>query len=97
MKPEELLETIIKEIVSQPEKVEVTKTIDEMGVLIVVKVGEGDAGLTIGREGKTIQAIRTIMAVVGAKNRARLNVKLDVPQRGPSRSSGEDPLDKIPF
>jgi predicted RNA-binding protein YlqC (UPF0109 family) len=52
-----------------------------MGVLLSVKLGEGDAGLVIGRQGKTIQAIRTVMAVVGAKNRARVNVKLEVPER----------------
>jgi predicted RNA-binding protein YlqC (UPF0109 family) len=77
----ELLEAILKTIVSKPDEVRVTKTLDEMGVLLSVKLGEGDAGLVIGRQGKTIQAIRTVMAVVGAKNRARVNVKLEVPER----------------
>lgn len=94
MTSEELLETILKEIVTKPEEVKVEKKMDEMGVLLSVKVGDGDAGLVIGREGRTIQAIRAVMAVVGAKNRARINVKLDVPERRPNRSSsGEDPGD----
>lgn len=78
----ELLEAILKAIVSKPDEVKVTKTVDEMGVLLSVKLGEGDAGLVIGRQGKTIQAIRVVMAVIGAKNRARINVKLEVPERG---------------
>jgi hypothetical protein len=77
----ELLESILKAIVTKPDEVKVTKTVDEMGVLLSVKLGEGDAGLAIGRQGKTIQAIRSVMAVVGAKNRARVNVKLEVPER----------------
>ena len=85
----ELLESILKAIVTKSDEVRVTKTVDEMGVLLSVKLGEGDAGLVIGRQGKTIQAIRSVMAVVGAKNRARVNVKLEVPERK-KESSGLD-------
>ncbi len=77
----ELLESILKAIVTKPDEVKVTKTVDEMGVLLSVKLGEGDAGLVIGRQGRTVQAVRSVMAVVGAKNRARINVKLEVPER----------------
>lgn len=90
----ELLEAILKAIVSKPDEVKVTKTVDEMGVLLSVKLGEGDAGLAIGRQGKTIQAVRSVMAVVGAKNRARVNVKLEVPERGVNPRS-KDGLDDI--
>lgn len=93
---QELLEAILKALVSKPEEVEVTKTVDEMGVLFTVKLGEGDAGLVIGREGKTIQAIRCIMTVVGAKSRARINIKLDVPERKPERKPREGVLES-PF
>ena len=55
----ELLESILKAIVTKPDEVKVTKTVDEMGVLLSVKLGEGDAGLVIGRQGRTIQAIRS--------------------------------------
>ena len=76
-----LLESILKALASKPDEVDVTKTVDEMGVLFLVKLGEGDAGLIIGRAGRTIQAIRLIMTAIGMKNKARLNVKLDVPER----------------
>lgn len=76
-----LLEQIIKAIVDEPEKVTVERKVDEMGVLLLVKIDEKDAGLVIGKEGSTIMAIRKIMGVVGMKNSARYNIKLDVPDK----------------
>lgn len=76
-----LLEQIIKAFVDEPEKVAVERKVDEMGVLLLVKLDEKDAGLVIGKAGGTIAAIRRIMSVVGMKNNARYNIKLDVPER----------------
>ena len=76
-----VLETILKAIVSQPEKVLVNRTTDEMGVLLTVKLGEGDAGVVIGKQGQSINAIRSVINIVGRKNQAKVNVKLDVPER----------------
>jgi len=90
----ELLGSILKAIVDKPGEVKIEKTVDEMGVLLSVKLGEGDAGLVIGRQGKTIQSIRYLMAVIGSKNRARINVKLDVPERGPRKYGEGDPAKK---
>ncbi len=76
-----LLEQIIKAFVDEPEKVSVERKVDEMGVLLLVKLDEKDAGLVIGKEGSMIAAIRKIMGVVGMKNNARYNIKLDVPEK----------------
>ncbi len=75
-----VLETILQAIVSQPEKVSVTRATDEMGVLLTVKLGEGDAGVVIGKKGQSINAIRSVINIVGRKNQAKVNVKLDVPE-----------------
>ncbi len=83
-KDQELLEAILKAIVYKPEEVKVERKVDEMGVLLSVKLGEGDAGPVIGKEGGTIQAIRTVMRVVGAKGKARITIKLEVPEKKPS-------------
>lgn len=77
----ELLEIILKAIVEKPELVEVNRKVDEMGVLLTVSLDEKDAGAVIGKDGSIIQAIRKIMKIVGIKNSARINVKLDVPKR----------------
>ncbi|MFH0791636.1 MAG: KH domain-containing protein [bacterium] len=87
----EVLETILKAIVTQPEKVEVKRTTDEMGVLLSVKLGEDDAGIVIGKAGRGIQAIRTVMNSVGRRSQARVNVKLDVPDRPPSGDRPDRP------
>ena len=76
---QELLETIIKKIVDNPEAVKVTKTVDEMGVLYIVDMDQRDAGLVIGREGSTIYAIRGVIRTVAGRNKCVANVKLNVP------------------
>ena len=74
-----LLETILKAIVNHPEHVQVTRHVDEMGVLLSAKLGEGDAGVVIGKEGRAIKAIRSVMSLVGRRSKARVSVRLDVP------------------
>lgn len=84
-----LLEQIIKSFVDEPDKVKVERTVNEMGVLLLVKLDEKDAGLVIGKEGSTIAALRKIMGVIGMKTNARYNIKLDVPpdkKRGSNNS-----------
>ena len=74
-----LLEAILQAIVTYPEQVQVTRHVDEMGVLLSVKLGEGDAGIVIGKSGLAIKAIRSVMNLVGRRNKARISVRLDVP------------------
>ena len=76
-----LLEQIIKAIVDKPENVVIDRKVDEMGVLLTVRLDHKDAGALIGRGGETIAAIRRIMKLVGIRENARINVKLDVPVR----------------
>jgi len=74
-----LLEEILKAIVTYPEQVQVTRHVDEMGVLLSVKLGEGDAGIVIGKEGRAIKAIRSVMNLIGRRSKARVSVRLEVP------------------
>ena len=78
---QELLEYILKTLADHPEDVKVEKKVDEMGVLLVIKVNQEDLGVVIGRRGNTIQAIRTLVKIIGLKNRARVNIKLEQPSR----------------
>ena len=57
----QFLETIVKQIVSNPEDVNVERTVDEMGVLLTLKINPADMGYVIGRKGQTAQAIRTLL------------------------------------
>jgi uncharacterized protein len=76
------LEMIVKSIVGNPDKVQVERTVDEMGVLLTLKVDPTDMGYVIGRKGQTAQAIRTLLKIVGAKNNARVNLKIYDPEGG---------------
>ena len=80
VKDQEFLLTVVKAIVNHPEDVEVTRDLDERGVLLTLKVNQEDMGYVIGREGSTAKAIRTLLRIIGVKNNARLNLKIAEPE-----------------
>lgn len=75
----DFVEFIVKQMVSNPDEVEVTRTVDEMGVLITLKVAKEDMGRIIGKGGQTAKSIRVLLRVVGSKNNARVNLKIVEP------------------
>lgn len=77
---QEFVEMVVKAIVSHPEDVLTERTVDEMGVLITLKINPEDMGYVIGRGGQTARAIRTLLKIVGAKNNARVNLKIYEPE-----------------
>lgn len=76
------LEYIVKALVDNPEDVKIDRTVDEMGVLITMTVNGADMGKIIGRQGNTAKAIRTLLRVIGMKNNARVNLKINEPEGG---------------
>lgn len=77
---QEFLEFVVKALVDHPEEVSTTRTIDEMGVLLTLKVNPKDMGRVIGRAGSTIKAIRALTRLVGLRHNARVNLKLAEPE-----------------
>ncbi len=94
MKDRDFVEYVVKMIVDNPESVKVERKIDEMGVLITLDVHPSDMGMVIGREGMTAKALRTLLRVIGARNSARVNLKINEPEgstrppREPRESTG---------
>ena len=80
------LEYIVKALVDHPSDVKVSRVVDEMGVFITLEVNPGDMGKIIGRSGKTSDAIRTLLRVVGMKNNARVSFKIKEPEEGKGAS-----------
>ncbi len=76
------LEYAVKTLVDNPEAVETTRSIDQMGVLLTLTVHPDDMGKIIGKNGKTAEAIRILLRVVGMKNNARVNLKINEPVGG---------------
>jgi len=80
MEDKDFLEFVVKSLVDYPADVKVDRTVDEMGVLITLDVNKDDMGKIIGRNGNTAKAIRTLLRVVGMKNQARVNLKINEPE-----------------
>jgi len=76
------LEYVIKALVDNPDAVKVSRKVDEMGVLLTLDVDGKDMGKIIGKSGNTAKAIRTLLRVVGMKNNARVNLKINEPENG---------------
>ena len=76
---QEFLEFVIKTLVDNPNDVKVNRTVDEMGVLLTLDVHQDDMGKVIGKSGNTAKAIRSLLRVVGLKNNARVNLKINEP------------------
>lgn len=71
---EEILRTIIENLVDNKEEVKITRIDDEKGVLLKVKVAQSDMGKVIGKQGKVARAIRTIMKSVTSNEQKNVGV-----------------------
>lgn len=79
---QQFLEYVVKALVDKPDEVKIERSLDELGVLLRLTVNKDDMGKVIGRSGATAKAIRTILRVVGMKNDARVNLKIEEPEGG---------------
>lgn len=99
---QQFVEFVVKSLVNNPDAVEVTRRIDEKGVLLELTVDPEDLGRVIGKRGATAQSIRTLLRALGTKNDARYNLKIvDNGVGGPAsddttRASNDDPDDDDP-
>ena len=85
---QEFLEYVVKMLVDNPNEVKVARQVDEMGVLLTLDVNAADMGKVIGRSGNTAKAIRILLRVVGMKNNARVNLKINEPVGGMRSMNG---------
>lgn len=96
---QEFLEFIVKTLVDHPDDVKIERKVDEMGVLLSLKVNPEDMGQIIGRAGSTAKAIRSLVRIVGLKNHARVNLKIEEPEGGKttreSKTSAAEGLDDL--
>ncbi len=86
---QEFVEYVVRAIVNHPADVRTERIVDERGVLITLFIHAEDMGYVIGRQGQTARAVRTLLKIVGAKENARVNLKIYEPEgsRGPRRSA----------
>jgi len=75
-KSEEFLQYTLNIILEKADAISIKKTIDELGTLYELQVSSDDMGRLIGKEGKTIQSIRTLLRMIGSQNNERINLKV---------------------
>lgn len=72
----ELLEFLARELVDEPDAVEVTETQDERGLLLQLRVAPEDMGKVIGRGGRTARAIRSVVRAAGTRSGVHASVEI---------------------
>jgi len=71
---EEILKTILENLVDQKDQVQVTRVDDARGVLLKVKVAKEDMGKVIGKQGRVAKAIRTVMKAITSKENKKVGI-----------------------
>jgi len=72
----ELVEYIVKSIVTDPDKVSITEEESEEGLLVKLEVAPEDKGRVIGKQGRVAEAIRTLLRVKAAKEETRVRLQI---------------------
>ena len=73
----ELVETIAKTLVDEPDQVVVTEETNEKGTRIVLKVAQSDTGKVIGKQGKVANAIRAVVKAAGVRKGIQVMVDIE--------------------
>lgn len=72
----QLVETVCKSLVDNPDQVTVTQIDGEQTTILELRVHQSDLGKVIGKQGRTARAIRTILAAAGMKQHRRYNLEI---------------------
>ncbi len=72
----EFIEYIVKNLVDNPDKVQISEVGGTHTLIIELSVDKSDTGKIIGKKGKTINAIRTLLMAVASRNNMRVNLEI---------------------
>lgn len=72
----ELLETVAKALVSEPDHVSVNEIRDDKGIILELSVDKDDIGKVIGKQGRIAKAIRTVVKAAAVKNNEHVVVDI---------------------
>lgn len=75
MAAKDLIETIARALVDEPNSVEVTEIDADRSTVVELRVAQGDVGKVIGKDGRTAQSIRTLLSAVSTPGR---RIHLDI-------------------
>ncbi len=72
----DLVEFMAKSLVDHPDQVTVTEQASGPNVLLELRVGEGDMGRVIGRQGRVVNAMRTLVQFTAARQAKRAQLEI---------------------
>jgi predicted RNA-binding protein YlqC (UPF0109 family) len=72
----ELIEFIARALVDNPDEVEVTEITGEQTIVLELKVAKDDLGKVIGKQGRTVKAMRAILNAASSKLRKRADLEI---------------------
>ena len=72
----EMLETLVKDLVDNPDKIEITEKQEGNATTLELRVDPSDMGKVIGRQGKIAKAIRVLMKAYAVKENKKINVEI---------------------
>jgi hypothetical protein len=71
-----LVKMIVQALVDYPEKIEVTAIEGHMSTVIEVRTGPGDMGKLVGKQGRTADALRTLLVAFGGRYKRRFILEI---------------------
>ncbi|TSC57571.1 MAG: hypothetical protein Greene041619_1087 [Candidatus Peregrinibacteria bacterium Greene0416_19] len=72
----DFLRYVLEALVEDKDQLHIDGTVDELGVLLTVRVSERDMGKLIGKGGQTVKALRTLVRIIGGNANQRVNLKI---------------------
>ena len=72
----ELVRFLAQQLVNNPDAVEVTETRGDTATLLELRVAKEDLGRIVGKQGRTAQAIHTILQEVAARNNRKVTLEI---------------------
>ena len=71
-----VLKYIVEQIVDEPDQISIGATTDDRGPVLLLRVAEDDRGKIIGRQGRIVQAIRTIVKAASVGSGEKVSVEI---------------------
>lgn len=73
---EEFISYLVKNIVNQPDAVDIRSLLGQNGLLIEIRVAPEDIGKVVGRKGNVIRSLRTLAMTIGARLGRRIHLEI---------------------
>ncbi|HSX37516.1 MAG TPA: KH domain-containing protein [Chlamydiales bacterium] len=73
---EQFIAYLVKNIVAQPDAVDIRSMMGQSGLLIEIRVAPEDIGKVVGRKGNVIRSLRTLAMTIGARLGRRVHLEI---------------------